>query len=110
MITDDTATTAFAIAKRIGLPTKKQDDNFASIIGAVEEGRRQYEDIQQFLRYLLSSNTGEVIAIFVNILLGGPLILVPVQILWMNLVTDDGMTAVAFGLEPIEKGVMNRLP
>ncbi len=85
------------------------DDNFASIIGAVEEGRRQYDNIQKFVRYLLSSNTGEVVAIFVNILLGGPLILLPVQILWMNLVTD-GMTAVALGLEPAEKGVMNRPP
>jgi len=85
------------------------DDNFASIIGAVEEGRRQYDNIQKFVRYLLSSNTGEVIAIFVNILLGGPLILLPVQILWMNLVTD-GMTAVALGLEPAEKGVMQRPP
>lgn len=85
------------------------DDNFASIIGAVEEGRRQYDNIQKFVRYLLSSNTGEVIAIFVNIILGGPLILLPVQILWMNLVTD-GMTAVALGLEPAEKGVMERPP
>lgn len=85
------------------------DDNFASIISAVEEGRRQYDNIQKFVRYLLSSNTGEVIAIFVNILLGGPLILLPVQILWMNLVTD-GMTAVALGMEPAEKGVMNRPP
>lgn len=85
------------------------DDNFASIISAVEEGRRQYDNIQKFVRYLLSSNMGEVIAIFVNILLGGPLILLPVQILWMNLVTD-GMTAVALGLEPVEKGIMNRPP
>ncbi len=85
------------------------DDNFASIIGAVEEGRRQYDNIQKFVRYLLSSNTGEVIAIFVNIVLGGPLILLPVQILWMNLVTD-GMTAVALGLEPAEKGVMEKPP
>ena len=85
------------------------DDNFASIIGAVEEGRRQYDNIQKFVRYLLSSNTGEVLAILVNILLGGPLILLPVQILWMNLVTD-GMTAVALGLEPAEKGVMERPP
>ncbi|MDY6990492.1 MAG: HAD-IC family P-type ATPase, partial [Thermodesulfobacteriota bacterium] len=57
------------------------DDNFASIIRAVEEGRRQYDNIQKFVRYLLSSNMGEVLAIFVNILLGGPLILLPVQIL-----------------------------
>ncbi len=85
------------------------DDNFASIIGAVEEGRRQYDNIQKFVRYLLSSNTGEVVAIFINIILGGPLILLPVQILWMNLVTD-GMTAVALGLEPVEKGVMQRPP
>ncbi len=85
------------------------DDNFASIIGAVEEGRRQYDNIQKFVRYLLSSNTGEIIAIFVNILLGGPLILLPVQILWMNLVTD-GLTAVALGVEPAEKDVMQRPP
>jgi Ca2+-transporting ATPase len=85
------------------------DDNFASIIGAVEEGRRQYDNIQKFVRYLLSSNMGEVVAIFINILLGGPLILLPVQILWVNLVTD-GMTAVALGLEPVEKGVMQRPP
>ena len=85
------------------------DDNFASIIGAIEEGRRQYDNIQKFVRYLLSSNTGEVIAILFNILLGGPLIMLPVQILWMNLVTD-GMTAVALGVEPAEKGVMQRPP
>jgi len=85
------------------------DDNFASIVGAVREGRRQYDNIKKFVTYLLSSNTGEVIAIFVNILLGGPLILLPVQILWMNLVTD-GMTAVALGLEPAEKGIMQRPP
>jgi Ca2+-transporting ATPase len=85
------------------------DDNFASIINAVEEGRRQYDNIQKFVRYLLSSNTAEVIAIFVNIVLGGPLILLPVQILWMNLITD-GLTAVALGVEPAEKGIMRRPP
>ncbi len=85
------------------------DDNFASIIGAVEEGRRQYDNIQKFVRYLLSSNTAELVAIFLNILLRGPLILLPVQILWMNLVTD-GATAVALGLERPEKGVMLRPP
>ncbi|AKF25881.1 hypothetical protein YH65_00705 [Sulfurovum lithotrophicum] len=85
------------------------DDNFASIINAVREGRRQYDNIKKFVTYLLSSNIGEVIAIFVNILLGGPLILLPVQILWMNLVTD-GMTAVALGMEKAEKGVMHRPP
>jgi len=85
------------------------DDNFASIIGAVKEGRRQYDNIQKFVRYLLSSNMGEVMAIFINILLDGPLILLPVQILWMNLITD-GMTSVALGLEPVEKGIMQRPP
>jgi Ca2+-transporting ATPase len=85
------------------------DDNFSSIIGAVEEGRRQYDNIQKFVRYLLSSNTGEVVAIFSNILLGGPLILLPVQILWMNLITD-GLTAVSLGVEPSEPAVMKRPP
>lgn len=85
------------------------DDNFNSIIRAIEEGRRQYDNIQKFVRYLLSSNTGEVVAIFLNIVLGGPLILLPVQILWMNLVTD-GLTAIALGLEPPERDVMERPP
>lgn len=85
------------------------DDNFSSIIGAVEEGRRQYDNIQKFVWYLLSSNTGEVIAIFLNILIGGPLILLPVQILWMNLITD-GLTAVALGVEPSEAAMMKRSP
>ncbi len=85
------------------------DDNFASIINAVREGRREYDNIQKFVLYLLSSNSGEVIAIFINLLIGGPLILIPVQILWMNLVTD-GMTAVALGVEPAEKGIMKRPP
>ncbi len=85
------------------------DDNFASIINAVKEGRREYDNIQKFVLYLMASNSGEVIAIFVNILLGGPLILIAVQILWMNLVTD-GMTAVALGVEPADKGIMKRPP
>ncbi len=85
------------------------DDNFASIVGAVAEGRRQYDNIQKFIRYLLSSNTGEVIAVLTNILLQAPLILLPVQILWMNLVTD-GLTALALGVEPAEEGIMARPP
>ncbi len=85
------------------------DDNFASIIGAVAEGRRQYDNIQKFIRYLLSSNAGEVIAVLTNILLQAPLILLPVQILWMNLVTD-GITALALGVEPSEDGIMRRPP
>ncbi len=85
------------------------DDNFASIIAAIEEGRRQYANIRKFVRYLLSSNVGEIIAIFANIMLGGPLILLPVQILWMNLVTDS-VTAIALGAEKAEQDVMDRPP
>jgi len=85
------------------------DDNFASIVAAVREGRRQFDNICKFVRYLLSSNWGEVVAILGNILLGGPLILLPVQILWMNLVTD-GMVAVALGEESAESDVMRRRP
>jgi len=85
------------------------DDNFASIINAVKEGRREYNNIQKFVQYLLSSNSGEVIVIFLNILLGGPLILIPVQILWMNLVTDS-MTAIALGVEPADKDIMDHRP
>jgi Ca2+-transporting ATPase len=85
------------------------DDNFASIINAVEEGRREYDNIRKFVHYLMSSNMGEVIAIFLNILIGGPLILLPVQILWMNLITD-GVTALALAMEPAEKGIMERPP
>lgn len=85
------------------------DDNFASIINAVKEGRREYNNIQKFVQYLLASNSGEVIVIFLNVLLGGPLILIPVQILWMNLVTDS-MTAIALGVEPADKGIMDRPP
>lgn len=85
------------------------DDNFASIINAVKEGRREYDNIKKFVQYLMASNSGEVIVIFLNILLGGPLVLIPVQILWMNLITD-GMTAIALGVEPAEKGIMKRPP
>ncbi len=85
------------------------DDNFASIIGAVEEGRREYDNIQKFVRYLLSSNFGEIVAIFLNVLTGYPLVLLPVQILWINLLTDS-VSAIALGLEKAEPGVMKRKP
>ncbi len=85
------------------------DDNFRSIVAAVEEGRRQFDNIRKFVRYILSAHLGEVVAIFLNIVIGGPLILLPVQILWMNLVTD-GMTAIALGLEPGEVNRMKRPP
>ncbi len=85
------------------------DDNFASIVAAVREGRRQYQNIQKFVSYLLSSNSAEVLAICAAILIGGPLILLPVQILWMNLVTD-GPTALALGLEREDPDIMDAPP
>lgn len=85
------------------------DDNFASIVAAIAEGRRQYENIKKFVRYLLSSNAGEIIAIMACMMIGGPLIFVPIQILWMNLVTD-GPTALTLSLEKSEVDAMNRPP
>jgi len=83
------------------------DDNFSTIVRAIREGRRQYENVRKFVRYLLSSNAGEVLAILANILIGGPLIFLATQILWMNLITD-GITAVALGLEKATPGLMQR--
>ncbi|MGB5864595.1 MAG: cation-transporting P-type ATPase, partial [Sulfitobacter sp.] len=85
------------------------DDNFATIVTAINEGRRQFANVQKFVRYLLSSNAGEVIALVVNIAIGGPLVFLATQILWMNLVTD-GVTAVALGLEKSEPDQMHRPP
>lgn len=85
------------------------DDNFATLERAIREGRRQFSNIQRFVRYLLSSNAGEVVAILTNLALGGPLIYLPTQILWMNLVTD-GVTALALGLEPSTPGQMEKPP
>ncbi len=85
------------------------DDHFASIVGGIEEGRRQLDNIRKFVRYLLASNTGEVLAVGFSVVTGGPLLLLPVQILWMNLITD-GATALALGLEGPEPDVMRRPP
>jgi Ca2+-transporting ATPase len=85
------------------------DDNFASIIAAVEQGRRQLDNIKKFVGNLLSSNLGEIFAILGSIVIGGPLIFLPAQILWINLVTD-GLTSIALGVEPPEPGVMHRGP
>ncbi|MBC7122411.1 MAG: calcium-transporting P-type ATPase, PMR1-type, partial [Pseudothermotoga sp.] len=85
------------------------DDNFASIVAAVEEGRKIFDNIRKVVYYLLSCNISEVATIFVSILLRLPLPLIPVQILWMNLVTD-GLPALALGVEPAEPDVMNRPP
>jgi Ca2+-transporting ATPase len=85
------------------------DDNFASIVHAIEEGRVVYDNIRKFVRYMLSTNSGEVLLIFVAALLGMPLPLIPIQILWVNLITD-GFPALALGVEPEETGIMSRLP
>ncbi|MFZ7103016.1 MAG: cation-translocating P-type ATPase [Peptococcaceae bacterium] len=85
------------------------DDNFATIVNAVEEGRTIYNNIRKSIQYLLSCNTGEIVAIFSAIILGLGSPLTPIQILWLNLVTD-GPPALALGLEPPEKGVMRQKP
>ncbi|MFH2021306.1 MAG: calcium-translocating P-type ATPase, SERCA-type [archaeon] len=85
------------------------DDNFASIVNAVEEGRGIFDNIKKFVLYLLSCNVAEILVIFIATLMGMPLPLFAVQILWMNLVTD-GLPAVALGVDPISKEVMNRKP
>lgn len=85
------------------------DDNFASIVNAVEEGRGIFDNIQKVLQYLLSCNFGEILLMFVASLCGWPAPLLPIQLLWINLVTD-GLPALALSLEPPEPGVMHRNP
>ena len=96
------------------------DDNFASIVAAVEEGRAIFANIRKFLRYLLSSNIGEVMTMFFGVVLakqiglhiGGDTVVLPLlatQILWINLVTD-GPPALALGLDPADEGLMEQPP
>jgi Ca2+-transporting ATPase len=85
------------------------DDNFATIVAATEEGRVVYSNIRRFIKYILGSNIGEVLVIAASPLLGGGVPLIPLQILWMNLVTD-GLPALALAMEPAEPAVMQRPP
>lgn len=85
------------------------DDNFATIVAAVEEGRTIYGNIRKFIRYLLSCNIGEVITMFVGMLMGLPVVLLPMHILLINLVTDS-LPALALGVEPPDRNAMNLRP
>jgi len=85
------------------------DDNFASIVAAVEEGRGIYDNIAKTLAYLLGGNAGELTVMFMAALIGWPLPLLPIQLLWINLVTD-GLPALALATDPIDPGVLTRSP
>jgi Ca2+-transporting ATPase len=85
------------------------DDNFASIVNAVEEGRGIYDNIQEFVHYLLSSNASEILLVLVAAVIGWPVPLIPIQLLWINLITD-GIPALALAMEKPARDVMNRPP
>lgn len=85
------------------------DDNFASIVAAVREGRGIYDNIRKFLRQMLGTNLGELVTMFAAIILNLPMPLIPIQILWMNLVTD-GLPAIALSVDPIDDDIMKQKP
>src|SRR5665811_2295645 len=85
------------------------DDNFATIVKAVREGRRIYDNVRKFVRYAMTGNSGEIWTIFLAPLLLLPIPLLPIHILWVNLVTD-GLPGLALAAEPAERGIMQRPP
>lgn len=130
MITGDHQITAAAIASRLGILETGSDkdksvitgtevskgaadmvladDNFATIVEAIKQGRKVFANIQKAILYLMSCNVGEVLTVFMMTMLGWD-ILMPVQLLWINLVTDT-LPAIALGVEPVEPGIMKKKP
>ena len=85
------------------------DDNFVTIVEAVKQGRNIYDNIRKAIHFLISTNIGEIVTIFIGLLLGMKSPLVAIQLLWINLITDS-LPAIALGLEPPDKDIMNKKP
>jgi P-type Ca2+ transporter type 2C len=86
-----------------------QDDNFSTIVAAVEEGRVIYDNLRKFIKFSIGGNLGKIIVMLVGVFIGMPAPLLPLQLLWLNLLTD-GLLGVGLGLEPAERNVMKRKP